>query len=392
MLQASLSLGGRHRRRTKMRCPSFQNWTNLSGDWWSRAMCKCLHSRSPWYTWNDCGRNCQLSPLVNFFSSISVPNADLSIGLSCTRHRVFLAVLICAAKYLNDSSPKNMHWQKYARFFSLAEVNLMEKQLLFLLNYQLRVEEAELIDHLRPFWTNPTPVVVPVSPVIADRRFRVIPKPINVAPVRVPIGIISPPPTPVKLQVSIPESSKSTFVLPEHGLPTPSYDERPSLQVQQSSWTSRRCHDVFDSSPLSSAARLTPASRRSSAVSTSVRDRSSPFTLTNLHLEAPTPGLARRDSTDSQISSSSLDSTNTPSDPWGASQGTLVGSTSSGQLKVTLPGLPRKASYTAKPGSDSILIINNDNFAAPTSSPSSFLKKLVRQPVSLRTVRKAVPS
>jgi hypothetical protein len=72
--------------------------------------------------------------------------------MKCTRHRVFLAVLICAAKYLNDSSPKNMHWQRYARFFALAEVNLMEKQLLYILDYNLEVDEPQLIAHLTPFW------------------------------------------------------------------------------------------------------------------------------------------------------------------------------------------------------------------------------------------------
>ncbi|BGP28073.1 alternative cyclin Pcl1 [Rhodotorula toruloides] len=72
-------------------------------------------------------------------------------GMHCTRHRVFLAVLITAAKYLNDSSPKNKHWTRYAALFSPAEVNLMERQLLFLLDYDLRMDESELIQHFQPF-------------------------------------------------------------------------------------------------------------------------------------------------------------------------------------------------------------------------------------------------
>jgi G1/S-specific cyclin PLC1 len=43
--------------------------------------------------------------------------------MHCTRHRVFLAALIVAAKYLNDSSPKNKYWNKYAGLFSLAETS-----------------------------------------------------------------------------------------------------------------------------------------------------------------------------------------------------------------------------------------------------------------------------
>ncbi|GAA5869202.1 hypothetical protein JCM8547_005167 [Rhodosporidiobolus lusitaniae] len=72
-------------------------------------------------------------------------------GMHCTRHRVFLATLITAAKYLNDSSPKNKHWTRYGALFSPAEVNLMERQLLFLLDYDLRMEESDLLEHFAPF-------------------------------------------------------------------------------------------------------------------------------------------------------------------------------------------------------------------------------------------------
>ncbi|BGP52177.1 PHO85 cyclin-1 [Rhodotorula kratochvilovae] len=79
-------------------------------------------------------------------------------GMHCTRHRVFLATLITAAKYLNDSSPKNKHWTRYSALFSPAEVNLMERQLLFLLDYDLRMDEAELLHHFAPFLRRAAPV------------------------------------------------------------------------------------------------------------------------------------------------------------------------------------------------------------------------------------------
>ncbi|AEO63958.1 2079b773-bc33-49a1-a17f-504ee79a4084 [Thermothielavioides terrestris] len=79
-------------------------------------------------------------------------------GLRCTTHRIFLASLILAAKYLNDSSPKNKHWANYSVVtthaynfgFNRTEVNLMEKQLLFLLDWDLRITEEDLyyeLDH-----------------------------------------------------------------------------------------------------------------------------------------------------------------------------------------------------------------------------------------------------
>ncbi|EZF31331.1 hypothetical protein H109_02514 [Trichophyton interdigitale MR816] len=79
-------------------------------------------------------------------------------GMRCTSHRIFLAALILAAKNLNDSSPKNKHWSRYTLVkgyegfgFSLPEVNLMERQLLYLLDWDTRVNEEDLFIHFEPF-------------------------------------------------------------------------------------------------------------------------------------------------------------------------------------------------------------------------------------------------
>jgi G1/S-specific cyclin PLC1 len=79
-------------------------------------------------------------------------------GLRCTVHRIFLAALILSAKNLNDSSPKNKHWAEYSNVrgyepfgFSRTEVNLMEKQLLFLLDWDLNITTDDLYTHFEPF-------------------------------------------------------------------------------------------------------------------------------------------------------------------------------------------------------------------------------------------------
>jgi hypothetical protein len=49
---------------------------------------------------------------------------------------------------LPDSSPQNKHWQRYAGFFQLAEITLMERQLLTILKFDLNFTEEELIASL----------------------------------------------------------------------------------------------------------------------------------------------------------------------------------------------------------------------------------------------------
>ncbi|AQZ11443.1 PCL1 (YNL289W) [Zygosaccharomyces parabailii] len=71
-------------------------------------------------------------------------------GLPSTIHRIFLACLILSAKFHNDSSPLNKHWAKYTDgLFSVEDVNLMERQLVQLLNWDLRVTNDDLILDLR---------------------------------------------------------------------------------------------------------------------------------------------------------------------------------------------------------------------------------------------------
>lgn len=96
-----------------------------------------------------------MSTLV-YLTRLKAKLQPMARGLRCTTHRIFLAALILSAKYLNDSSPKNKHWARYTNIntesfcfgFSRTEVNLMEKQLLFLLEWDLRISEHDLYREL----------------------------------------------------------------------------------------------------------------------------------------------------------------------------------------------------------------------------------------------------
>ena len=98
-----------------------------------------------------------MSSLI-YLSRLQAKLPPVAKGMRCTVHRIFLASLILAAKNLNDSSPKNKHWARYSAVrgfedfgFSITEVNLMEKQLLYLLDWDLRIVPEDLYTHLEPF-------------------------------------------------------------------------------------------------------------------------------------------------------------------------------------------------------------------------------------------------
>jgi hypothetical protein len=113
-----------------------------------------------------------MSTLV-YLNRLKARLQPMAKGLRCTTHRIFLATLILAAKYLNDSSPKNKHWANYSVIqnsvynfgFSRTEVNLMEKQLLNLLNWDLRITETDLYRELDVFLS-------PIRQDIEERHIR----------------------------------------------------------------------------------------------------------------------------------------------------------------------------------------------------------------------------
>lgn len=73
-------------------------------------------------------------------------------GMPCTRHRIFLSCLILALKFHNDLLPKNVHWAKYTEgHFSVTDINLMERQLLYLLNWDIHVLNDEMVAQLGRF-------------------------------------------------------------------------------------------------------------------------------------------------------------------------------------------------------------------------------------------------
>lgn len=65
-------------------------------------------------------------------------------GLYCTPHRLLMAAVLIAMKSLYDTPPTNKQWAAaFPALFTLADVNLMEKQMLALLDWHIFVTPEE---------------------------------------------------------------------------------------------------------------------------------------------------------------------------------------------------------------------------------------------------------
>lgn len=79
--------------------------------------------------------------------------------LPCTAHRIFLASLILADKYLNDDCLTNMDWARYTTIttdqytfsFTQQQIDSMERHLLSLLEWNLAIKQYEFYHEVATF-------------------------------------------------------------------------------------------------------------------------------------------------------------------------------------------------------------------------------------------------
>ncbi|KAJ7608906.1 hypothetical protein DFH06DRAFT_1376796 [Mycena polygramma] len=131
--------------------------------------------------------------------------------------RVFLGALVCASKYTSDVHLKNAHWALCTGVFSKHDVGRIEREFLDVVEWQLGIREADLLDVDDPPTaavptTAPPPALAPPAPTLpADLRPRARPRTAaSAAPPRArrpPLPLIHlsapPPPPPCTLQFTL---------------------------------------------------------------------------------------------------------------------------------------------------------------------------------------------
>lgn len=99
--------------------------------------------------------NIQAPILLTTLLYISRLRSKLPRGIRYTPHIIFLACLILSEKFLDDSCLYNRDWALCSQCdeFGLSneEVNILEKGVLFLLDWNLSFQISELEHHLEPY-------------------------------------------------------------------------------------------------------------------------------------------------------------------------------------------------------------------------------------------------
>ncbi|KAF7337816.1 Cyclin N-terminal domain-containing protein [Mycena venus] len=87
-------------------------------------------------------------PSLSLSSTSTAPAPHLSIALEeWALERVFLGALIVASKYTDNSSLKNVDWALCTGLFGKRDVGRMEREFLDVLDWELGVQEADLLAH-----------------------------------------------------------------------------------------------------------------------------------------------------------------------------------------------------------------------------------------------------
>ncbi|KFY05181.1 hypothetical protein O988_00201 [Pseudogymnoascus sp. VKM F-3808] len=98
--------------------------------------------------------NIQAPILLTTLLYLSRLHPKLPTGIRYTPHIIFLACLILSEKFLEDNCLCNRDWAICSQFdeFGLSneEVNILENEVLFLLDWNLNFQISELEHHLKP--------------------------------------------------------------------------------------------------------------------------------------------------------------------------------------------------------------------------------------------------